>query len=104
MVAGPTATPKLPLAVAPLPQAKDGVPVAVPIKPTLLCQAEFASLNLPTPPVNAGVLLSQVDLNRDGQVTLVEYRTGKLRNFDSMDVDKDGIVSVAEMKTGGLVK
>jgi hypothetical protein len=38
MVAGPTATPKLPLAVAPLPQAKDGVPVAVPIKPTLLSQ------------------------------------------------------------------
>jgi hypothetical protein len=69
-----------------------------------LSQAEFASLNLPTPPVNAGVLLSQVDLNRDGQVTLVEYRTGKLRNFDSMDVDKDGIVSVAEMKTGGLIK
>jgi Ca2+-binding EF-hand superfamily protein len=66
--------------------------------------AEFAALQLPAPSVNATPLFSQVDLNRDGQVTLVEYRTGKLRNFDSMDSDKDGTVSIAEMKAGGLIK
>jgi Ca2+-binding EF-hand superfamily protein len=69
-----------------------------------LTPVEFAGLNLTSTPVNAGLLLSQVDGNHDGQITLVEYRTGKLRNFDSMDGDKDGIVSVVEMKAGGLIK
>ena len=69
-----------------------------------LSPGEFAGLNLPTSPVNATPLLSTVDLNRDGKITLVEYRTGKLRNFDSLDADKDGIVSVVEMKAGGLIK
>jgi Ca2+-binding EF-hand superfamily protein len=69
-----------------------------------LSRAEFAGVNLPTSPVNAAPLLSSVDLNRDGKVTLVEYRTGKLRNFDSMDSDKNGVVSVIEMKAGGLIK
>ena len=69
-----------------------------------ISRAEFAALQLPAPSVNATPLFSQVDVNHDGKVTLVEYRTGKLRNFDSMDADKDGIVSVAEMKAGGLIK
>ena len=69
-----------------------------------LSRAEFSGLNLPTLPVNAAPLLSTVDLDRNGRVTLVEYRTGKLRNFDRMDADKDGIVSVIEMKAGGLIK
>jgi Ca2+-binding EF-hand superfamily protein len=69
-----------------------------------LSPGEFAGLNGPATPVDAGLLLKQVDLNRDGQVTIVEYRTGKLRSFDDMDADKDGIVSVSEMKAGGLIK
>ena len=69
-----------------------------------LSPGEFAGLNGPTTPVDAGLLLKQVDLNRDGQVTIVEYRAGKLRGFDDMDADKDGIVSVSEMKAGGLIK
>ena len=69
-----------------------------------LSKAEFGGLNLPTMPVDATPLLSTVDLDRNGRVTLVEYRTGKLRNFDRMDADKDGVVSVAEMKAGGLIK
>ena len=69
-----------------------------------LSKTEFGGLNLPTLPVDATPLLSTVDLDRNGRVTLVEYRTGKLRNFDRMDADKDGIVSVAEMKAGGVIK
>lgn len=48
--------------------------------------------------------LAQVDGNRDGKATLIEYRAGKLVNFDQMDSDKDGVVSVAEMKAAGLIK
>ena len=44
------------------------------------------------------------DANRDGSVTLVEYRAGKLVNFDRMDTDKDGIVSAAEMRAAGIIR
>ena len=70
----------------------------------MLSQAEFGALSTQPPPPNPGAVLTQTDGNRDGQVTLVEYRTGKLANFDKMDADRDGIVSVAEMKAGGLIK
>ena len=53
---------------------------------------------------NAAPVLAQTDTNRDGQITMVEYRAGKLANFDRMDSDKDGIVSVAEMKAAGVIK
>jgi hypothetical protein len=69
-----------------------------------LSPAEFAGLRLPTPPANAAPVLAQTDLNHDGQVTAVEYRAGKLVNFDRMDADKDGIVSIAEMKAAGIIK
>jgi len=66
--------------------------------------AEFARLVSPAAPVDAGPMFAQSDLNKDQQISLVEYRTGKLVNFDRMDADKDGIVSVAEMKAAGLIK
>jgi Ca2+-binding EF-hand superfamily protein len=69
-----------------------------------LSPAEFASLPMNIPPPNAAPILAATDGNRDGQVTLIEYRAGKLRNFDSMDADKDGIVTPAEMKAAGLIK
>jgi len=53
---------------------------------------------------NPAPILAQHDLNKDGRITLVEFRTAKLANFDRMDADKDGIVSIAEMKAAGLVK
>jgi len=65
---------------------------------------EFARLELPTPQVSTAPLFTQNDLNKDGQISLVEYRTGKLANFDRMDADKDGVVSPAEMKAAGLIK
>ena len=69
-----------------------------------LTEQEFARLELPVSQGNSAPLFAQNDLNRDGQITLVEYRTAKLANFDRMDADKDGVVSPAEMKAAGLVK
>jgi Ca2+-binding EF-hand superfamily protein len=69
-----------------------------------LSPGEFAALRSNLPPPNAAPVLAQTDANRDGSVTLVEYRAGKLVNFDRMDTDKDGVVSLAEMKAAGLIK
>ncbi len=66
-----------------------------------LSAAEFARLASPSP-VNAAPLLAHADLNRDQSITLVEYRTSTLANFDRMDTDKDGVVTPAEMKAGGV--
>lgn len=65
---------------------------------------EFAGLPMNLPQPNAAPELAQVDRNRDGQATIIEYRAGKLVNFDQMDSDKDGVVSVAEMRTAGVIK
>jgi len=69
-----------------------------------LSPTEFARLPMSLGKPDAAPILAQVDGNRDGQATLIEYRVGKLRNFDQMDVDKDGVVSVAEMKAAGVYK
>jgi hypothetical protein len=66
--------------------------------------AEFERMVIVPAPPNPAPILAQGDLNKDGQITLVEYRTAKLANFDRMDTDKDGIVSVAEIKAAGLAK
>ena len=70
----------------------------------VLTAAEFAGLPMNMPPVDAAPVLAQTDGNRDGRVTLVEYRTGKLTNFDRMDADKDGVVTQSEMRAAGLIK
>ena len=69
-----------------------------------LSPGEFAALDLGLPAADAAPIMAQADLNKDQRVTLVEYRTAKLHNFDRMDSDKDGIVSPAEMKAAGLIK
>jgi len=69
-----------------------------------LSTAEFDKMAVTTAPPNAAPVLGPNDLNRDGKITLVEFRTAKLSNFDRMDADKDGVVSVAEMRAAGLIK
>ena len=69
-----------------------------------LSMAEFARMAATPARPNPGPVLDQSDLNKDAKITLVEYRTAKLINFDRMDSDKDGVVSIAEMKAAGLVK
>ena len=66
--------------------------------------AEFEKTAVASPQPDPSPILRQADLNRDNMITLVEYRTAKLANFDRMDADKDGIVTVPEMKAAGLVK
>jgi Ca2+-binding EF-hand superfamily protein len=67
-----------------------------------LSKAEFAKIATPAPAANAQPILASRDLNRDGQVSLVEHRTATLANFDRIDADKDGYVTEAEMKAGGI--
>jgi hypothetical protein len=69
-----------------------------------LSPTEFGKMAVAPAPPKATPILGQADLNRDGKITLVEYRTAKLANFDRMDTDKDGVVSLAEMKAAGLIK
>lgn len=69
-----------------------------------LSSAEFAKVAAPAPPVNGEPVVAQLDLNRDGKVSLVEYRTAKLASFDRIDSDKDGVVTVAEMRAAGVLK
>jgi Ca2+-binding EF-hand superfamily protein len=65
-----------------------------------LSAAEFSRLASPAP-VNAAPMMTRMDLNRDKSLTLVEYRTATLSNFDRLDADKNGIVTPAEMQAGG---
>lgn len=68
-----------------------------------LTLAEFSKLITPNAnAANAAPLLQRFDSNRDGTISLVEYRAGTLVNFDKLDTDKDGIVTAAEMKAGGI--
>ena len=69
-----------------------------------LSQAEFLKLVTGTPPADGRPLLAKLDTNKDGVISLVEHRAGKLSYFDQIDTDKDGIVSLAEMKAAGVVK
>lgn len=66
--------------------------------------AEFARAQGGTPAVNAQPFIAQLDLNKDGRVSLIEHRAGKLRHFHNIDSDKDGTVTVAEMKAAGVIK
>ena len=66
--------------------------------------SEFARTQSGAPPVNGQPFIAQLDLNKDGRVSLVEHRAGKLRYFDNIDTDKDGVVTAAEMKAAGVLK
>ena len=65
---------------------------------------EFMKLVTGTPPADGRHLLAKLDLNKDGAISLIEHRAGKLSYFDQIDTDKDGVVTVAEMKAAGVVQ
>lgn len=61
--------------------------------------AEFSKATAGTPATTdpSGVM-ARLDSNRDSKVTLIEYRTLTLANFDRLDIDKDGVLSAAERR------
>jgi Ca2+-binding EF-hand superfamily protein len=62
----------------------------------VITPAEFAGL-IPAPKfIDVSAEMTRFDSNRDQIITLVEYRTATLANFDRLDADKDGILSAAE--------
>ena len=63
----------------------------------LITPAEFAAL-IPAPRfIDVSAEMIRFDSNRDQIITLVEYRTTTLANFDRLDLDKDGILTAAEL-------
>lgn len=69
----------------------------------VISPGEFATLvrNIPMPDVSAQ--MQRFDTNRDQVISLVEYRTATLINFDRLDADKDGIVTERELAASSTV-
>lgn len=67
--------------------------------------AEFAGLVNPAAiAVDPAPLMTQLDTDRDGVVTLVEYRIATQANFDRIDTDRDGIVTASEMRAARIIR
>lgn len=69
----------------------------------VLSPAEFAKIITIDPAKLPPSPYAAFDTNRDGKVSLIEYRTGTQANFDTLDKDRDGVVSVEEMKAAGVI-
>ena len=70
-----------------------------------LSAQEFAALANPDAiSVSADPLMQQFDTDRDGAITLVEYRIATQSNFDRIDSDRDGVVTPLEMQSAGIVR
>jgi Ca2+-binding EF-hand superfamily protein len=59
--------------------------------------AEFTALISVPNFIDVAPEMARFDANRDQAISLVEYRTSTLANFDRMDADKDGILSALEL-------
>ena len=71
----------------------------------VLSPQEFAALANPDAiSVSADPLMKQFDTDKDGAITLVEYRIATQANFDRIDSDRDGVVTPVEMQAAGLVR
>jgi Ca2+-binding EF-hand superfamily protein len=71
-----------------------------------LSKAEFmaaAPVAASNPP-NGSKLLVDLDKNKDGKVTLDEYRAPILARFDALDTNHDGVISDAERKAAAPKK
>ena len=70
-----------------------------------LSAAEFAGLVSPAAiAVDPAPLMTQLDTDRDGVITLVEYRIATQANFDRIDTDRDGIVTASEMRAARIIR
>ena len=68
-----------------------------------LSPQEFAALANPgAVPVDATPLMQQFDGDRDGTITLIEYRVTTQANFDRVDGDRDGMITPLEMRAAGI--
>ena len=66
---------------------------------------EFARLvNVDAVPVDPSPLMNQFDSDKDGIITLVEYRVATQANFDRIDTDRDGIATEVEMRAAGIIR
>jgi Ca2+-binding EF-hand superfamily protein len=63
-----------------------------------LSKAEFmaAAPQAPTTPPDPAKVIAQLDANKDGKVSLDEYRSPILAQFDKIDTNRDGTISAAE--------
>jgi Ca2+-binding EF-hand superfamily protein len=70
-----------------------------------LSAAEFAGLVNPAAiAVDPVPLITQLDTDRGGVVTLVEYRISTQANFDRINTDRDGVVTVSQMRAARIVR
>ena len=68
-----------------------------------LSQQEFEALVNPQAVSNVPVpTMQEFDTDRNGTITLVEYRIVTQGNFDRLDQDRDGVMTAAEMQAAGL--
>lgn len=63
----------------------------------VLTPNEFLALVNDNSVVDVSKTMQRFDKNRDQVITLVEYRTATLSNFDQLDRDKDGKLSQSEI-------
>lgn len=59
--------------------------------------AEFTALISVPSFIDVSAEMGRFDSNRDQAISLVEYRTSTLANFDRMDTDKDGVLTAVEL-------
>ncbi len=68
-----------------------------------LNQSEFAALTNPYAiKIDPNSLMSLFDTDRNGQVTLIEYRIATQSSFDRIDGDRNGVVTALELRASGI--